>query len=354
MREEQLEHLRCPGCSSGLAVEAVARRSNGRIEEGELACAGCGKRYPIVRFIPRFVRSENYAEGFGLEWTLHSRTQYDSASGIALSETRFFEETRWPRALDGEIVIEPGSGSGRFTEHAASTGALVLSLDYSNAVEANYRSNGHRENVLIVQGDVLAMPFPKEYADKLFCFGMLQHTPDPERSFLALVEHLKPGGELVVDVYEKSVTQWLLGTKYWVRPLTRRLPPDRLYRYVRRYVDVMWPVAEVVRRIPRIGPALNWRLLIADYSALLSDEATLKQWAYLDTFDMLAPRYDYPQTLAEVRRWCEEASLENVDVSPGFNGIEARGHRRLRSAGEVRPAARGSDAATRPRPLPQG
>jgi SAM-dependent methyltransferase len=327
MRYEHLEHLRCPHCGSRLAAERVARQTADRIEEGELDCTTCDKQYPIVGFIPRFVPSQNYAEGFGLEWTLHSRTQYDSESGIALSERRFFEETRWPRALDGEILVEPGSGSGRFTEYAASTGALVLSLDYSKAVEANYQSNGGRENVLIVQGDVLAMPFPKDYADKLFCFGMLQHTPDPERSFLALVRHLKPGGELVVDVYAKSIKQWLLGTKYWVRPLTRRLPPDRLYCWVRRYVDLMWPVAEVIRRIPRIGPALNWRLLIADYSSLLSDEQTLKQWAYLDTFDMLAPRYDFPQTIAQVRRWCERAGLANVEVAYGFNGIEARGTR---------------------------
>ena len=270
---------------------------------------GLPLRYPVVRSIPRFVPEGNYTASFGIEWTRHARTQYDSTSGRALSEERFFGETRWPRELPGEIIIEPGSGSGRLTEHAASTGATVLSLDMSAAVEANYRTNGNRENVLIVQGDIMHMPFPYGYADKLFCFGVLQHTPNPREAFLALPRHLKPDGNLVADVYIKSLARYVLGAKYWVRPLTRRLPPDRLYDVVRRYVDVMWPVARIVRKIPKVGPALNWRLLIADYSSALGsdreiDDQVLKDWAYLDTFDMLSPKFDLPQTLGAAREWC--------------------------------------------------
>lgn len=33
---------------------------------------------------------ENYASGFGLDWTKHARTQYDSYSGIRASEQRFY------------------------------------------------------------------------------------------------------------------------------------------------------------------------------------------------------------------------------------------------------------------------
>tara|TARA_B100000676_G_C17914223_1_gene751743 strand:- start:66 stop:194 length:129 start_codon:yes stop_codon:yes gene_type:complete len=37
--------------------------------------------------------------------------------------------------------------------------------------------------VLIVQGDIYAMPFRQGSADRVFCFGVLQHTPEPQRSF---------------------------------------------------------------------------------------------------------------------------------------------------------------------------
>ena len=258
-----MHYLYCPECAYALVLRDAQTDEDGRIAEGMLACDGCAAAYPIESYIPRFVPAEKYASGFGLQWTIHDRTQYDAESGIPLSETRFFHETRWPRRLEEEVVIEAGSGSGRFTEPAAATGATILSFDYSYAVEANYRSNGHRPNVLIVQADILKMPFRPGGADRVFCIGVLQHTPDPRRAFIALRNCVREGGELVADIYLKSVRRYVLGTKYWVRPLTRRLPPEYLYRATERYISFVWPLARLVRRIPRVGPALTGAFLSA-------------------------------------------------------------------------------------------
>jgi len=227
--------------------------------------------------------------------------------------------------MQGQLILEVGCGSGRFTEQAAKTGATVVSFDLSYAVDASYATNGTRDNVLIAQADIFEIPCHSASFDKLFCFGVLQHTPDPRRAFLALPRLLKPGGQIVADVYKKTFLKYALGTKYWVRPFTRNMNPETLYGAVRKYVDSMWPVAAVVRRIPVVGVPLNWRLLIGDYTNEGVPSAQLKEWAYLDTFDMLAPRYDFPQTLEAVRRWFEEASLRDIDVRYGYNGIQGRG-----------------------------
>jgi SAM-dependent methyltransferase len=192
-------------------------------------------------------------------------------------------------------------------------------------LEANYASNGSRENVLIVQGDIYKMPFRE--ADRVFCFGVIQHTPDPRRAFLTLPRHVKPGGSVAADVYVKSFGRYVLGTKYWVRPLTRRISPEKLYKWTSRYVDVMWPVATVIRKIPKIGRNLNWRLLIADSSHIIGDDAVLRDWARLDTFDMLSPQYDYPQTLHTVRHWGAEAGLVDFEAERCAQGIAMRGRR---------------------------
>jgi SAM-dependent methyltransferase len=336
VRPAHLEHLCCAECGGNLLLAADQTDDAGRVVAGRLTCEGCASVFPIVSYIPRFVPIENYASGFGLEWTIHDRTQYDRESGTRLSEARFYDETRWPRHLDGELIIEAGSGSGRFTEHAAETGATVLSFDYSYAVDANYRSNGNRSNVLIVQADLFNMPFRAGYADKLFCFGVLQHTPDPRAAFLSLPRHVKPGGRLVADVYLKTFAKHALRTKYWVRPITRRLPPERLYVWTRRYVALMWPVARLLRRIPKVGPALNWRLLIGDYSRHHDDDAVLRTWAELDTFDMLAPRYDSPQPVSAVHDWGREALLDEVEIEREDNVVVIRGRT---VAGGLDPAA---------------
>jgi SAM-dependent methyltransferase len=242
-----------------------------------------------------------------------------------VSETRFYGETGWGRDLAGETILEAGSGSGRFTEQAVKTGAMVVSFDYSYAVEANYRSNGHSENLLIVQADINALPFPPRSFNRLFCFGVLQHTPDPRRSFLSLVAALMPGGYLVADVYAIASTSKLLSTYYLLRPFTRRMPPDRLYRFTHRWVDVMWPLASLLRRIPVVGYRVNWRLMVPDYTPYALEPDMLKEWAYLDCFDALGPKYDRPQTRLAVESWCVEAGLNDAMVKPGYNGIEIHG-----------------------------
>jgi len=328
MREEHLCHLVCPQCASDLALAAVRERHGADIAEGTLRCEPCARDYEILRHVPRFVPVENYASGFGLEWTQHARTQYDSTSQSTISEQRFFDETGWERALEGQIILEVGSGSGRFTEQAASTGAMVISLDYSYAVEANCASNGHRENVLIVQGDLYHMPVRPGYVDKLFCFGVLQHTPDPRQAFLSLPRHLRPGGALVADIYKKERgLRRLLATKYWVRPLTRRLRPDVLYRWCQRYVHAMWPLTGMIHHLP-YGAYLNWRLLLADYRGMYDLSETMqREWAVLDMFDKLAPAYDFPQTRETFQQWFEEAALTDLDVRHGHNGVQGRGRR---------------------------
>jgi SAM-dependent methyltransferase len=321
MNLDHLKLLACPDCHAELRCSSA--HDTRVVTEGTLTCTACGKAYPIAGGIPRFVPRENYASGFGLEWTRHARTQYDGYCGLPVSEQRFFSQTRWPRDLRGELILEVGSGSGRFTDQAANTGAMVVSLDYSYAVEANYASNGARANVLIVQADVFAMPVRSGTFDRVFCFGMLQHTPDPAAAFASLPRVLRSGGMLCADIYKATLFRAFLHPKYYVRPFTRRMNPDRLYRRVCAWVDFMWPLASLIRRVPK-GYVVNWRLLVADYSCLGLKGDILKEWSYLDTFDMLAPRYDRPARIGTVRRWAQRANLQAVTAEYADQGIVLR------------------------------
>jgi ubiquinone/menaquinone biosynthesis C-methylase UbiE/uncharacterized protein YbaR (Trm112 family) len=323
MNLDHLKLLVCPACFGTLRSTRPVHSTDSTLIEGTLVCASCRKEFPVIGGVPRFVPRENYASGFGLEWTRHARTQYDSQCGLPVSRERFFAETRWPLELAGELLLEVGSGSGRFTEQAANTGATVVSLDYSYAVEANYASNGGRKNVLIIQADVFGMPFRSGTFDRVFCFGMLQHTPDPAKAFAALPRVLRAGGALCADIYKATLFRAFLHTKYYVRPFTRRMQPERLYGRVCAWVNFMWPLASIIRRLPR-GHNINWRLLVADYSFLGLQGDTLKEWSYLDTFDMLAPRYDRPVRIGTVRRWAREAELEAVAVEYTAHGIVVR------------------------------
>ncbi len=331
MHKEHLHFLICPNCKNKLTIKVVKEEVIGKIKDGTLECLYCSQEYPVIDFVPRFVPSENYASGFGLQWNIHCNTQYDSYTSLPLSETRFFESSGWSRKMPGELILEAGSGSGRFTEHAINTGAFVISFDFSNAVDANYKHNGHNKNVLIVQADILNPPVKPKSFDKVFCFGVLQHTPNPQASFKSLVRFVKPGGSLAIDIYKKNRLGKLVSftpappTKYYIRPVTKRMNPMTLYRYIKIYIDFMWPLCMLIRKIPKIGRNINWMLLVADHTNLSIDATVAKQWAYLNTFDMLAPHYDHPQTLNTIRKWFKDAELIECDINYGYNGIVGRG-----------------------------
>jgi 2-polyprenyl-3-methyl-5-hydroxy-6-metoxy-1,4-benzoquinol methylase len=312
MRPSDLNLFCCPRCRGGsLALAAQTLR-----------CQACSATFEIVRGLPRFVASDNYAASFGMQWQQYRRTQLDSVTGLSISRARIEFATGWPASLEGERMLEAGSGAGRFTEVLATTGAQLFTFDYSEAVDANHANNGKHENVTFFQGDIRAIPFPEAFFDKVICLGVLQHTPNPEECFNSLARHVRPGGALVVDVYPRRISS-LLHWKYVLRPVTKRLSRQRLHRLVTGGVDLCLPLAVWLRQ--RFGRAAARLLPIVEYSTLGLPPALNREWAILDTFDMYSPAHDHPQTREVLRAWFVKAGFQDVEVFEGPNGFVGRG-----------------------------
>jgi SAM-dependent methyltransferase len=307
--------LECPRCRHSVVLQEPPTA---------LVCSACGRGFPIVNGVIRFVDREHYAGSFGLQWNAHRRTQLDSYTGLPLSRTRLFQVSGWAEDLRGQTILEAGSGAGRFTEVLVSTGADVLSFDLSAAVEANYANNGQHPNLCLMQADMSAIPVRPRSMDKVLCLGVLQHTPDPAVAFRSLTEYVRPGGELVVDVYAARLRS-LISWKYALRPLTKRMDEERLHRLVAAATPPLVPASAMLYRIlGRTGARL---LPIVQYAHLGLPPPVNRDWAVLDTFDMYAPAHDHPQRLRTVRRWYEEAGFVDVKVAYGPNGVIGRGRR---------------------------
>lgn len=309
-------------------VSPIDRSKLSYTDEGTLVDAA-GNEFPIVRGIPRFVRQENYATSFGLQWNLFSRTQIDKFNGTRITHDRLFSETGWkPDELRGENVLEVGSGAGRFTQVLLETGAEVFSVDFSTAIDANLGNNGGCENLHLYQADVYSLPFKFELFDKIVCFGMLQHTPDPERAFKSILPYLKRGGTIAVDVYPKT-WRTFLWSKYWYRPVTKRLKREHVLKTIKIVLPKWLPVSSALLRVPYVGFYLSQIIPNSNYTFIypqLSGEQLL-EWAILDTFDMLTPQFDKPQTLKSLRRWLRQSGLEVKAIGPGVNGYVAIGQK---------------------------
>lgn len=306
-----------PGCGHPL-----------ELSESELLDRACGQRFPIRHLIPRFVDSDGYAENFGEQWNRFRRTQLDRFNGTTLSRDRLYAGTGWTEdALRDNRVLEAGCGAGRFTQVLLDAGAEVYAFDLSSAVDACWANNAPHPRLRVAQADVYAAPFRPAAFDKVFCYGMLQHTPDPKRAFMSLVSFLRPGGEIAIDVYLKKWQLVPSKSKYAWRWLTTRMPRPVLFRIIHWYVPKWLPFDTALRKVPTLGPLLGMMIPCWNYTGLPLTRQQAVEWGILDTFDALAPVYDLPQTVPQVRAWFQEAGLTDVRVREGGNGILANGRR---------------------------
>src|SRR5262245_9604162 len=306
-------------------------------ENGERLISGAGslnsesgRRYPIIRGIPRFVAAENYSEDFGVQWNMFPKTQLDSFTGLDNSEARLASCLQGNlESLRNKKVLEAGSGAGRFTEILLKYGAVVHSFDYSNAVEANAKNNGHHKNLVLVQADIRKIPFPKASYDYVICLGGLQHTPNPEESITYLWEMVRPGGALVVDHY---IWRWrnilpppIGGAEIIYRLLILRLPKRVRFKFVKTLTDFWFPwhwkfkdsllMQRVLRRVSPV------HFYYPHYK--LRDQQMYYDWALLDTHDGTTDFYKHHRTPTQIRKLLEEIGASDIIVENGRNGVEA-------------------------------
>ena len=348
MKLRLLDLLACPGCGHPrleLTSFWLDRESQPpEVMAGVLRCPPCGRSYPLVDGIPRFLpdsweehgdrlapylggadaaagaveevaafRAEHDAtrKSFGFEWLRYQVT------GDPENRRFFRRSTGFDAAeLRGRLVLDAGCGMGRFTKVAAELGAEAVGMDLSRSVERAFREN-RRPDVHFVQGDIMRPPFAAGTFDHAFSIGVLHHTPDTRRAFRSLVPLLRPGGRIAIWVYRSFQPEVAVGVHkrafarlcQWVsdgtRAVTTRLPHRLLHLLCYAAVPVGWVKRQVGRR-PLLRHLL-WPLMLPPVSDHPDWRVRL-----CDTFDWLSPRYQWKHTTREVREWFEAEGLTGV------------------------------------------
>ncbi len=330
MQRRSVEIFRCAKCDGPLSVTQVTSEDplTGDVAEGQLRCPDGHTSAPIVRGIPRFVASESYAANWGFQWNRFDHIQIDSVMRNDLSRDRFYKTTGWPCRMEGQHILEVGCGAGRFTQLALETGAEVVSFDLSSSVDVALRNNPREQRWTIFQGSIYDIPLKKNSFDKIFCMGVLQFCPDVEGAFRSMLPFLRPGGEIVIDVYERSKLPPL---KTFIRPVTKRMKTETVYKLLSWTIPPAFEIKKVIYHVPAVGPQLAKLIPIgaishADRGLHYSDDE-LKQVKILSALNMLSPVFEQPQRMEDVRRWFSKNGLIEVELKRGYNGINAKGCR---------------------------
>ena len=296
-----------------------------------LVCTfGC--EYPLVNNIIRFVKKDNYASSFGLQWKIFCKTQLDSYTGLPISRIRLNRLLGGdgPEILKGKKVLEVGCGAGRFSEVILESGAELHAVDLSEAVEANYRNCCNYPNYHVYQANLLELPFSPGQFDIVICIGVVQHTPDPEKTISSLCSQVRPGGMLVLDHYSQAYS--LTYSRRALRAILIRLPSDIAYRISKVIATSLWPFHRLlwkIRNLPVLGK-LRFVFLqlspVVDYhdSYFALGPKLLREWAILDTHDTLTDVYKHLRSAEDIADHLQRCGMVGIQTAYAGNGVEAR------------------------------
>jgi len=310
--------------------------------DNKVICNKCGCVTNVNNNIPRFV-SEEYHSNFGYQWNIFSKIQLDSFNGSKESETRLLSQSGLkPQFFKDKVVLEIGSGNGRFTEVLLKYGPKVVSVDYTTAIDANYANNHDTGESLFLQADLFKLPVKKNAFDIVICYGVIQHTGNNKKALESLIAYPKENnGYLLVDIYSSSLRHynpWI----YIIRPIFSlfKMSNENRLKVVSKFVDMVFPVQLAVLKIlHNKGGMLKYLRYFINRSPnsvypinlFLDgkiDKNVAKSWSILDTFDGWAPKHDHPVNRKEWLKMINSissktnCSISSVDESgQGYTAV---------------------------------
>jgi len=353
MKESALEYLVCPESHESLQLQ-VFKSEAGEIIDG-LLHSQTGSTYPIIGGVPRILPEHlqshlsadypqffsHYAaklptgrertsrsgvqrhtqEAFGYEWTWAA--DYDAVNFADWLPDSFTAE----QLFSGRVGLEVGCGAGRHAERNSEFAKEHFAVDLSRAVDSAFARTRHRANCHVVQADAFALPFRPGVFDYVYCLGVLQHLHDPPSGFRALAMQPKPGGVLLINVYQAG-RPLTVGSLKMLRQLSTRLSNNTL------------------RQISVVAGSVEYGLLIGPWKGLKSTRlgtflrpmvpSRIDEYAkhdlktsIVDWFDRLSCPVKIHYRRQDVLDWYARSGYESVVVTPYWkafwNGYGVRG-----------------------------
>ena len=120
--------------------------------------------------------------------------------------------------LDGARVLDVGCGRGIgieiLLEHFGAAQVYGVDLDPQQIRRAQQRFAGRLgDRLVLAVGSVDKLPFPADYFDAVFDFGMLHHVPDWQAGVGEIQRVLKPSGLFFFEeVTRAALNRWLYRT----------------------------------------------------------------------------------------------------------------------------------------------
>jgi SAM-dependent methyltransferase len=266
--------LACPSCEGDLGQR-----------ERALSCTRCGEVFAIRDGIADLrVRADEVTETVRSFYAKAPFPGYPPRDSLGTLRARA-SNSEFARLLDRAIpgdarVVEVGCGTGQMSIFLATADRIVVGADLTRASLELGAAAARRfdvRNVRFVETDLRRPGLRAGAFDVVYSSGVLHHTPDPRASFAALARLARPGGVVVVGLYNA-----------WARI------PHRLRRTMGRLTGFRWVPLDPVLRGRRDEPERR--------------EAWLR--------DQYMHPEEHRHTTREVQGWFRENGVEYLRTYP--------------------------------------
>jgi SAM-dependent methyltransferase len=286
-RQDLAEIVRCARCGGELVAS-----------EASMTCRRCVHSYAVMDGIPQlFVPNDwsadkldvtDIVKKFYEETPFPNYDDLDSRESLrAKARVGVFARILDEQMRPGALVLEAGCGTGQLTN--------FLGLDWRRRVIGadlcmnslrlgkDFRDRFGIVNADFVQMNLFRPPFAGASMDVIICNGVLHHTADPEEGFRSLASKLKPGGFILVGLYN-----WL-----------GRLPTLWRRHMIETFGGRMAALDSRLR-----GGALNRQRWAAWYR------------------DQYRHPHESKHSVDEVLRWFERGGIEFISSIPTLGDVE--------------------------------
>ncbi len=150
------------------------------------------RRTEIVRDFYEQVPFPDYPPRISLSW-LRGRAERSEFAGLI------------DRAIPGDArIVEIGCGTGQMSLYLASAHRIVIAADLTRAslrLGADAARRFDLDQVQFIETDLHHPGLQAGAFDVVYSSGVLHHTPDPSTAFASIVRLARPGGMIIVGVY---------------------------------------------------------------------------------------------------------------------------------------------------------
>ena len=204
------------------------------------------------------------------------------------------------------LILDAGCGDGvDLANTGLADGCRAVGLELSDGgVRASATRIAAIDRAHVVQGSLLALPFPDHQFDGAYSYGVVHHTVDPEASVREIARVMKPGAPVLIYVYEqfdRRAWPWRLAlavVNAVRQPVSAMSPPA-----IRRLCAVLAPFVYVTCTIP--SRHFSWAAKFPYPATQNRDIRSLIP----DLYDRFAAPIEVRYTEAGARALVEQAQL---------------------------------------------